>query len=485
MNGMRRLALLGVLAFVVGTMLSTTEVLAQQSADTKGISNVQVSPVELARALNLAFQDAVRKVMPAVVTVHTKRQAQVGSRSVAYTESGSGVVVKLTPGGPSVVLTNNHVVHGIDLDTAQFVLPDGRYLHPTRVLGDPRSDVAVVLIEEKDAYAAELGDSDQVQVGEWVLAIGTPFDLGTTVTHGIVSARGRRSLALPAVGENSSVINQDFIQTDAAIHPGNSGGPLINLEGKVIGINTAIATRSGAGEGVAFAIPSNLARTIALRLLAEKSIKRAYLGVRLDPPLDATLAEKLGLPLVRGALVSEVYAGTPAAAAGLRPFDVILRINGQPVEDEEDLRNRISLTPVGSTVELTVWRERRETTVRVTLADRDDFERSLSMAGLLSRRPVAQSLARVGIMAIDLDENLRKALGLQNSQGAVVLNVSPHAPAAVELEILDVITGVNGQAVRAVSDIDRLLQQNTGTARLSVLRVRRSGVTNRTVELEL
>ncbi len=445
-----------------------------------------VSPADLARALNQAFQQAVEKVLPAVVTIHTKREAQVGSRSVAYTESGSGVVVKLTPNGPSVILTNNHVVHGVDLDVAQFVLPDGRILHPTRVLSDPRSDVAVVLIEEKDAYAAELGDSDKVKVGEWVLAIGTPFDLGTTVTHGIVSARGRRSLTLPAVGTASAVINQDFIQTDASIHPGNSGGPLVNLEGKVIGINTAIATRSGAGEGVAFAIPSNLARTIATRLLANQVVKRAYLGVRLDPPLDAALAEKLGLNTVRGALISEIYAGTPAAAAGLRPFDVILQIDGVPVQDEEDLRNRISLSPVGSTVELVVWRARRKMTVRVTLGDRADFESNVALTGILSRRPSSAALRSLGIVAIDLDEHLRHALGLKSTRGVVVLQISPHAPAAARLEILDVIVAVNGQPVRSVSDVDRLLGNPSGgqRARLSIVRPRRGEAIRRVVEVQ-
>lgn len=459
----------------------------QRSEGAAASSVKQASPIELAKALNLAFQEAVEKVMPAVVTIHTKREAQVGSRSVAYTESGSGVVVRLVPNGPPVILTNNHVVHGVDLDVAQFVLTDGRVLHPTRVLADPRSDVAILEIAETDVYAAELGDSDQVRVGEWVLAIGTPFDLGATVTHGIVSARGRRSLSLPAVGENAGVINQDFIQTDAAIHPGNSGGPLINLEGKVIGINTAIATRSGAGEGVAFAIPSNLARTIATRLLANRTVQRAYLGVRLDPPLDGAIAEKLGLSRIRGALISEVYAGTPAAAAGLRPFDVILEINGVPVEDEEDLRNRISLSGVGSTVELTVWRERQRTKVKVTLGNRDDFERNLSLAGLLARRPVSQQLARLGITAIELDDSLRRALGLGQVKGVVVLQISPHAPAAARLEVLDVLTEINGQPVRSVTEADRLVDQaaTSGSARFTVLRARRGTALERNVEIKL
>src|SRR5207248_3663117 len=212
--------------------------------------------------------------------------------------------------------------------------------------------------------AVELGDSDKVRRGQWVLAFGSPFGLNQTVTHGIISATDRGQISLGA-----TIRIKEFLQTDAAINPGSSGGPLVDREGRVVGINTAIASKSGSNSGVSFSIPSNLVKRIALQLFEKGSVTRGYLGVQLASTLEPAEALRLGLNRVSGALVEIVHSGTPAEAAGLKPGDVILRLEDVALRDENHLINLISALPPGQKVKLVVWRERRTQTAEVTVGE--------------------------------------------------------------------------------------------------------------------
>ncbi len=441
-------------------------------------------PIELARLLSRAFQEASSRVLPAVVVIRARRQTRVGDTTLAYADVGSGVVVKLAADLPPVVLTNSHVLDGVALDRLELTLLDGTVLHATQLLFDRRSDVGLIKIRETAVPVAPLGNSDQVRVGEWVLAIGSPFGLEGTVTHGIISARGRRSLQLG--GHGFAVLNQDYFQTDAPIHPGNSGGPLVNLDGEVIAINAAIASTTNRGMGVGFAIPINLAKFIAVELVRHGRVRRAYLGISLEPALNVAIAQKLGLPKVRGALVGDVFPSTPAAAAKLEPFDVILAIDGTPVEDGDDLRNKISLSPVGKTVELTVWRDRRQIKLRARLAERDEGG-SPGAEPVLAARPISGELLRqLGIRAVALDDMFRRKLALPDQAGLVVLRLSPHHPAALSIEPLDVIVAIDGRPIASTTDADRLLSASaqSGSVTLTLIRPGGDKPVRRTVTLE-
>ncbi|MBL8792704.1 MAG: trypsin-like peptidase domain-containing protein [Planctomycetia bacterium] len=313
------------------------------------------------------FELVAKRVSPAVVSVEaTKPGAQNanGQRSRAVDESGSGVLVKVNGRPGSYALTNNHVVSQARPEQITLHLADGRVLRPAQVWTDPESDIAVMRVDADNLPAAPLGDSDQVRVGQWVLAFGSPFGLNQTVTHGIISARERGQVSL-----GSTIRIKDFLQTDAAINPGSSGGPLVNLEGEVIGLNTAIASQSGASSGVAFAIPINLVKRVMGQLLENGSVARGYLGVQLAGSFEPADALKLGLNRVQGALVEAVYPDTPAAAAGLRQGDVLLQVDDLPIRTENHLINHVSALPPGQKIRLQVWRERRALQVEVTVGD--------------------------------------------------------------------------------------------------------------------
>jgi serine protease Do len=283
-----------------------------------------------------------RLMRPSVVHIESRYASPRGG---TIEETGSGVIVQLPGTQGLYVVTNRHVVKGSPTTSGISIqLDDGRFLNPVQVWQDKATDVAVCKLPEISAVAAHWADSDGLQIGHLVLALGSPFGLSQSVTLGIVSAKGRRSLQLGGTGE---MLNQDFIQTDAAINPGNSGGPLVDLQGRVVGINTAIASNSGGNEGIAFSVPSNLARRVAEALVKFGKVPRAYLGVKLDPQFNAEAARKFGLNRLRGARVLQVYEKTPAARAALQLDDVILEFNGIEVQDENHLINLVSLTPIG------------------------------------------------------------------------------------------------------------------------------------------
>ncbi|HZT81628.1 MAG TPA: trypsin-like peptidase domain-containing protein [Gemmataceae bacterium] len=311
------------------------------------------------------FEAVARKVSPAVVAVEAAKPAAPGSKNKPVEESGSGVLIRHELSRGVLCLTNNHVIAQAAPAQITVSLADGRIVRPAQVWADPESDVAVLRLDNLEgATVAPLGDSDTARVGQFVLAFGSPFGLNQTVTHGIISARERGQVSL-----GSTIRIKDFLQTDAAINPGSSGGPLVNLDGEVIGLNTAIASHSGSNSGVAFSIPVNLVKRVTRQLLEKGSVARGYLGMQMAQAFEPADALKLGLDRAQGALVEAVYQGTPAAAAGLRVNDVVLQVDATPIRNENHLINLISALPPGQKVRLHVWRDRRAVTLDATVGD--------------------------------------------------------------------------------------------------------------------
>jgi serine protease Do len=265
---------------------------------------------------------------------------------------GSGVIVDAS----GLVLTNNHVVEGADEVTVE--LSDGREFKAKEIKTDPDSDLAVIRLEgAKELPTARLGDSDRLDTGDWVIAIGNPFELETTVSAGIISGKGR---------ELGSIRRAKFLQTDAAINPGNSGGPLVNLDGEVVGINTAIASNSGGYQGIGFAIPINLAKWVSEQLIAKGAVERGYLGVQIAP-LSREMAAKLGVADRKGVLVTEVMPGSPAAEAGVQELDVVMTFDDQPVDGPRTLQEVVERAAMGKSHKLAVIRDGKPTTLTIAV----------------------------------------------------------------------------------------------------------------------
>ncbi len=308
------------------------------------------------------FQAVIKDISPSVVAVDAVKPTVAGSNKKEEEESGSGVIVKFPGAAGVVVVTNYHVVGAAAPNKVYVTLSDGRIVQPVRTWTDPESDIALLNIEDDTLPAATLADSDRVRRGQWVLAFGSPFGLNQTVTHGIISATNRGQISL-----GSTIRLKEFLQTDAAINPGSSGGPLVDLDGKVVGINTAIASKSGSSSGVSFSIPANMVKRIAAQLIEKGVVTRGYLGVQLASALEPAEALRLGLNRVSGALVEIVHPNTPAASAGLRVGDVLLEIEDVKIRDENHLINVVCALPPGQKVKLTVWRDRKAVAVTVTV----------------------------------------------------------------------------------------------------------------------
>ncbi len=317
------------------------------------------------------LRKVVKLVRPTVVHLESLKpditHLERGGRPTVE-EAGSGVVIELH--GATYVLTNRHVITNSTIENIHIRLSDGRYLSPQKVWEDSDTDVGVIQIQEQGLLSARLGDSDRVDIGDFVLAVGSPFGLSHSVSYGIISAKGRRDLELGS----EDVRLQDFLQTDAAINPGNSGGPLLNLRGEVVGINTAIASNSGGNEGVSFAIPINLVMFVARQLIDQGEVNHAYLGVQLDNNFDLARASQLGLRRVRGALVKGITPRSPAFFANLQVDDLIAEFNGIAVEDDDHLVNLVSVTPINETVTLRVVREMKPIVLQVKVGNRRHFE---------------------------------------------------------------------------------------------------------------
>ncbi len=351
---------------------------------------------------------------------------------------GSGVIFR----SDGYILTNRHVVEG--LKNITVMLWNGRRLAATVVGSDDQTDLAVLKVDPAgDALpSARFGDSDQVRVGDWAIAIGNPFGFRQTLTVGVVSALGRNPGTLAAVQYT------DFIQTDAAINQGNSGGPLCNIRGEVIGINTAIFSPSGGSVGIGFAIPINTAKFVADQILTKGKVTRGWLGVRI---MDAEAVDdpaSLGLKDVHGAVVVSVLPGSPAEKGGLQPKDVVVAFNGLPVRNSAHLQTLIGRTPPGQTVTLTVLRSGKERTLSVTLEERREEVVALAK----------QEFQWRGLTVGDLTPEVRKSLNVPSSvQGVVVKEVDAESPSGMMgVEPGDIITALSSQPVRNLSDFIRM-----------------------------
>ncbi|HEU0006056.1 MAG TPA: DegQ family serine endoprotease [Terriglobia bacterium] len=367
---------------------------------------------------------------------------------------GSGVII--SPEG--YVLTNDHVVNGAT--DIKIYLSDKREFKARIVGRDPKTDLAVLKLEQKNLPVLTFGDSSKVEVGDFALAIGNPFGIGQTVTMGIVGATGRGGFGIEDY--------EDFIQTDAAINPGNSGGALINVRGELIGINTAIITRSGGNQGIGFAVPINMARSVMEQILKKGKVIRGWLGITIQD-VTPTLAKSFGLGEAKGALVGDVTPDGPAARSGLTTGDVILEVNGENVPDSRSLRLKIGQLVPGTKVQLKLWRDGKEREVSVVLGEMPAEEQ---------RRPEGErSRALEGIEVDELTPQVAQRLGVpRTTRGVVVVEVSLGSPAAeAGLRRGDIIQEVNRRPVASVAEFERAVRQS-GNESVLVL-VNRSGST--------
>lgn len=374
----------------------------------------------------------------------------------AHREGGLGSGVIISPDG--YILTNNHVVDGAT--DVRVTLPDRREFK-ARVIGtDPKTDVAVVKIEAGNLPAITVGNSNRLQVGDAVLAIGNPYGVGQTVTMGIVSATGRANLGIEDY--------EDFIQTDASINPGNSGGALVNDRGELVGINTAIlAQGSGGNQGIGFAVPVNLARQVMDEIVGHGHVTRSYLGVTAQEVTPA-IAKAIGLNEPAGALVSDVRPDSPAQKAGVQTGDVILAVNGTPIGESNQLRMTVSMMSPDQTVNLKVFRAGRTTDVPVRIAEMPGEK--VEKASNDTKDNGDNALQ--GVSVEDLDAQTARQLGLSaRAQGAVVTNIDPASPAAASgLREGDVIQQVNHQPVANADDFNRAMRHSNGDSLLLVNR---------------
>lgn len=310
----------------------------------------------------------VKLVTPAVVHIESKPLPKF-TGLVRIEEAGSGVIVQFGP--RFYVLTNRHVIRHSTPERIEIHLADGRVLHPTQIWSDSETDVAVMSVDAPSLAAARLGNSDALEIGDFVLAVGSPFGLSQSVTRGIVSAKGRHNLDLG----DADLRWQNFIQTDAAINPGNSGGPLVNLRGEVVGLNTAIASASGGNEGIGFSIPINIVSRTARALVEGRPVPRGIIGVDLDDQFTERRARELGLAQLVGTRVVGVRPDSPAMRADIRVDDVIVQFNGVTITNDEHLRGLVKLSEIGTHAELLIYRGGKPIRTRVEIANATDFPR--------------------------------------------------------------------------------------------------------------
>ncbi len=373
---------------------------------------------------------------------------------------GSGFIISQD----GYILTNDHVVDGAD--EIKVKLSDGReFTGEIRGL-DPKLDLALIKIDAgEDLPVARLGDSEEIKVGEWVMAIGNPFGLEQTVTVGIVSAKGRVIGAGPY---------DDFIQTDASINPGNSGGPLFNMQGEVIGINTAIVAQ---GQGIGFAIPVNMAKQIIPQLRDEGRVTRGWLGVTVQA-LNKELAESFDLDTTHGALVNEVIEDSPADKAGLKRGDIIVEYDGKQVDELNDLPRLVAATPVDETVKVKVFRDGKERTIKVKIGRLDDGEVALAADD-------EETGGALGLTVANVTPELVERYSLEGDQGVLITRIDPEGPAAeANLRVGDLIVEADGKEVGSVKEFEELVGKMKSGKVLRLLIQRRATLLYTTVTLE-
>lgn len=430
------------------------------------------------------FRDLVKTAMPAVVNISTERTEKMrpmrnpfdffrghpdidrflspfeefynqAPRERKTASLGSGFVIS----ADGYIVTNNHVVEGADVIRVNIGDSRGKdNQYPAEIVGtDPETDLALLKIKADNLPFLRFGNSDSLEVGEWVVAIGSPLGLDHTVTAGIVSAKGRNI---------QSGSYDDYLQTDASINRGNSGGPLLNMDGEVVGINTAIAQRA---QGIGFAIPSDMAKRIINDLREHKKVSRGWLGVTIQNVDDAT-AKALDLDSPRGALINSVLEGQPAAQAGIKPGDIILAINGTEIRDTEHLLRNVAMLSPGAKAEVTVWRDGKSVNLQLTVA-----ERNLTQAqGKSTQQDTAASDNPLGIKVRPVSTDDIRRYELNNNAGLMITAVDENGPAGLAgIQPGDVILAANKKTVNTVTELAEQVknaQQERGAILLQVSR---------------
>jgi serine protease Do len=455
------------LSSLIFLTLFVTSGLAEKSSIPKA------SPIDLTTAI----ADVAQKAMPAVVHIEVTQRVEVpfpqgpfendpffryffgppsGPRTFKKEMKGIGSGMILD--GEGHILTNFHVVGGASRITVKTSL--GEEFEGKVVGSDPKTDLAVIRIKApKNVAFLTFGDSDRLRVGEWVVAIGNPRGLEQTVTAGIISAKHRTGVLDPSS-------YQDYIQTDAAINPGNSGGPLLNLSGEVVGINAAIVSESGGFEGIGFAIPSNMARSVAEAVIKNGKVVRGWIGVSVQE-LTNSLAKNLNAQGYKGALVENVSKGGPAEKGGIKRGDVLISIDGLPLDGANDLRNRLAATRVGKTIEIGLLRKGEKITVQVLVTA---FKPT-------PQQTAAELRGKLGIEVKEISNLEARRKRLENREGVVLSKVDPNSPAdRAGLEPGDVLHQINNQTIRGIGDYTRILEQvQSGEEVLLLLRDGRTG----------
>jgi len=475
-----------------GWMWEQSHLVAQSPAKTASTKASTAAPEAVHQANNLskAFRSAADVILPTVVTIETStkpkvaRGAQGGNNRFRDGENpfkgtpfenffnddqlkqfgnqfgnqmerprshgtGSGVIIDKS----GIVLTNNHVVAGADVITVR--LADGREFKATDVKTDPQTDLAIVRIEKAgDLPAAKLGDSDEMMIGDWVIAVGNPFGLEQTVSAGIISGKGRQF---------GSGQRANYLQTDAAINPGNSGGPLVNLDGEVIGINTAIASQGGGNDGIGFAVPANMVKWVAPQLIAGGAVKRAYLGVGIEQ-INNELANRFGVKNGEGVLVTEVFPDTPAAQAGLKEGDIILAFAGTSVHNPRQLQEVVERQPPDSKQTADVLRDGKPVKVEIVAKslpkefgrplakNDDDGEQKPDNGSNFTQKDF-------GLEVSDLSASQAKQLGFDGYEGVLITHVDPAGPAhEAGLREGMLIRKVGREEVKSVADFRKAVE---------------------------
>jgi serine protease Do len=482
-----RSAARGGLSILIAFQAASLGGAAPASARTNAAPRLTIQGTPINREVKAATSVApvVKKVAPSVVNIYSTMTIRERPNALfndpafrrffgeefggqtqprTHREQGLGSGVIVTSDG--YILTANHVVEGAD--KVKVALASGEKEFDAKVIGtDPATDTAVLKVDGKGLPAVTLADSDKLEVGDVVLAIGNPFGVGQTVTMGIVSALGRGGF-----GINNY---ENFIQTDAAINVGNSGGPLVDAEGRLVGINTWIISRTGGSQGLGFAVPINLARYAMERLISDGKVARGYLGLALQPDMTPELAIQLNLPNVNGALVTGVEADSPAGKAGFKEADFVIEFDGQKVKDMRQLRLMVSQTAPGKKVTLLILREGKEKTLTATLSEipRDVLARGGQ--GQPGERGQSKTDALDGVEVSDLDTQAAREADIpSNVRGALVTRVDESSNAAeAGLRAGDVITEINRQPVRNADQAVAMSEQAKGDRLL--LRVWRGG----------